>query len=248
MVTFIVKSSKIVVPQYGLGPPEHVAHRLFIPGKPGQAVAIGHLVINGDVVFGIDRGLGAVGHFGDVVSGNQVTTVGIGSRDLRLARLLQLLFNGLVVFFPFLLFLDFRFNGFFLVPVVFIAGGKVTFVAKDYREGAIKKPLTLDGVEFLRRFTMHILPRRFVKIRRFGIYNHTVKRNLKLQFVPEEKPDIDAMIEQQQPPETRMERFERLTGFNPCLCPVCKTGKMVVINVLPRIRSPGWKTRTIKLS
>ncbi|MEN6455275.1 MAG: transposase [Prolixibacteraceae bacterium] len=64
-----------------------------------------------------------------------------------------------------------------------IADGKVTFPAKDYRDRAIKKPVTLNGGEFLRRFTLHILPRRFVKIRRFGIYNHTVTRNLKLQFV-----------------------------------------------------------------
>jgi len=66
-----------------------------------------------------------------------------------------------------------------------IAGGKVTFIAKDYRDRAVKKPVTLDGPEFLRRFTMHILPTRFVKIRRYGIYNHTVKRKLGLQFVPE---------------------------------------------------------------
>lgn len=120
-----------------------------------------------------------------------------------------------------------------------IAGGKVTFLAKDYRDRAVKKPVTLDGVEFLRRFTLHILPRRFVKIRRFGIYNHTVKRNLKLQFVPEEKPDIDTLVKKQQPPETNVERFERLTGVNPCLCPVCKVGKMVVVRELPRIRSPA---------
>ena len=119
-----------------------------------------------------------------------------------------------------------------------IAHGKVTFMAKDYRDRAIKKPVTLDGVEFLRRFTLHILPRRFVKIRRFGIYNHTAKRNLNLQFTTEEKPDIDALIKQQQPPETNVERFERLTGFNPCICPVCKTGRMVIIRELPRIRSP----------
>ena len=77
-----------------------------------------------------------------------------------------------------------------------IADGKVTFIAKDYRDRAVKKPVTLDGVEFLRRFTMHILPGRFVKIRRYGIYNHTVKRNLALQFVPEEKPAIDTLIKQ----------------------------------------------------
>ena len=121
-----------------------------------------------------------------------------------------------------------------------IEGGKVTFIAKDYRDNAAKKPVTLDGVEFLRRFTMHILPRRFVKIRRFGVYNHTTKQNLALQFVPEAKPDIDDVIKRQQPPETNLQRLERLTGINPCICPVCKKGKMVVVKVFPRIRSPGW--------
>lgn len=119
-----------------------------------------------------------------------------------------------------------------------IASGKVTFLAKDYRDGAAKKPVTLDGVEFLRRFTLHILPGRFVKIRRYGIYNHTAKRHLELQFVPEENPDIDALINREKPPETRLQRFERLTGVNPCQCPVCKTGRMVRLRELPRIRAP----------
>ena len=126
-----------------------------------------------------------------------------------------------------------------------IAGDKVTFIAKDYRDNAVKKTLTLDGIEFLRRFTMHILPWQFVKIRRFGIYNHTTKRNLALKFVPEEKPDIDDIIKRKQPPKTNLQRLERLTGINPCICPVCKKGKMILIKILPRIRSPG---RWIELS
>ena len=121
-----------------------------------------------------------------------------------------------------------------------IADGKVTFIAKDYRDRANKKPVTLDGVEFLRRFTMHILPQRFVKIRRFGIYNHTTKRNLELQFVPDKKVYIEKLLKRKQPPETKVERFTRLTGVNPCLCPVCKTAKMLVVRELPRIRSPAW--------
>ena len=128
--------------------------------------------------------------------------------------------------------------------IINIEGGQVTFIAKDYRNNAAKKPVTLDGIEFLRRFTMHILPRRFVKIRRYGIYNHTTRKNLALQFVPEEKPDIDAVINRQQPPETKLQRLERLTGINPCTCPVCKKGKMVIVKVLPRIRSPGWISQT----
>jgi len=121
--------------------------------------------------------------------------------------------------------------------IININNGKVTFIAKDYRDRAIKKPVSLDGMEFLRRFTMHILPRRFVKIRRYGIYNHTLKRNLKLQFVT---PVIDAIIKQQKKPETTMERLKRLTGINPCLCPVCKEGRMLTIRELPRIRAPAW--------
>jgi hypothetical protein len=58
--------------------------------------------------------------------------------------------------------------------------------------------------------------------------------------VPEEKPDIEAVINSQQPSETKLQRIERLTGINPCTCPVCKKGKMVLVKVLPRIRSPGW--------
>lgn len=121
-----------------------------------------------------------------------------------------------------------------------IADGKVTFIAKDYRDRAIKKPVPLDGVEFLRRFTMHILPGRFVKIRRYGIYNHTLKRKLSLQFVEEQKPDIDTLIKQKEPKETNQERFKRLTGVDPCQCPVCKKGTMIAVRELPRIRSPTW--------
>lgn len=121
-----------------------------------------------------------------------------------------------------------------------IADGKVTFVAKNYRDNAAKKPVTLQGVEFLRRFAMHILPKRFVKIRRYGIYNHTTKKSLDLRFIPQEMPDIDTLVKRVQTPETNAERFERLTGINPCRCPDCKTGKMVAIRVLPPIRSPTW--------
>jgi len=119
-----------------------------------------------------------------------------------------------------------------------IENGMVTFIAKDYRDNATKKPVTMDGVEFLRRFCMHILPQQFVKIRRYGIYNHTVKRNLLLQFVPEEKPDIDSFVKKRRQPETNQERFKRLTGVDVCLCPVCKKGRMVRIKELPKIRSP----------
>ncbi|MFV1975533.1 MAG: IS91 family transposase [Candidatus Scalindua sp.] len=119
-----------------------------------------------------------------------------------------------------------------------ISDTHVTFITKDYRDKAIKKPTILEGVEFLRRFCMHILPRRFVKIRRYGIYNHTTKHNLELQFKPEEKADIVG-AEKKPKKETAQERIYRLTGFDVYQCPKCKKGIMHTIRELPRIRSPG---------
>jgi len=111
----------------------------------------------------------------------------------------------------------------------------VTFIAKDYRDRAQNKPVTLTGVEFLHRFCLHILPKRFVKIRRFGIYNHTTKRNLELQFEPDE-----SIIEKEnsRQKETSQERIKRLTGFDIGQCPKCKKGRMIIVRELPRIRSP----------
>ena len=45
----------------------------------------------------------------------------------------------------------------------------VTFDYKDYRgKKGIKKQMVLSHEEFIRRFAMHILPKRFVKIRHYG--------------------------------------------------------------------------------
>ena len=47
-------------------------------------------------------------------------------------------------------------------------GREVTFRWRDYADGNRTKECTLDAVEFLRRFLMHVLPDRFVRIRYFG--------------------------------------------------------------------------------
>ena len=44
----------------------------------------------------------------------------------------------------------------------------VFFRWKDYRHGSQVRTLTLEAEEFLRRFLLHVLPKRFVRIRYFG--------------------------------------------------------------------------------
>lgn len=46
--------------------------------------------------------------------------------------------------------------------------GKVTFRWKDYRHGSRQRTMTLDAVEFLRRFLLHVLPRGFQRVRHYG--------------------------------------------------------------------------------
>ena len=45
----------------------------------------------------------------------------------------------------------------------------VTFYVKDYKEDGKWKENTISGVEFIRRFLMHVPPRRFVRIRHYGL-------------------------------------------------------------------------------
>ena len=45
----------------------------------------------------------------------------------------------------------------------------VTYYVKDYREHGKWKELTISGVEFVRKFFMHVPPKRFVRIRHYGL-------------------------------------------------------------------------------
>ncbi len=56
-------------------------------------------------------------------------------------------------------------------------GGRVTFRGKD-RKGRIA-PVTLDAEEFIRRYLQHVLPRRFVKVRYYGLWASACRGKLK---------------------------------------------------------------------
>jgi hypothetical protein len=51
----------------------------------------------------------------------------------------------------------------------------VTFSYKDNKSGGARKQMTLDVLEFMRRFLLHVLPKRFMKIRHYGILNNRGK-------------------------------------------------------------------------
>lgn len=99
----------------------------------------------------------------------------------------------------------------------------VTIAVKDYKAGNQKGTVTLPGIEFIRRFLMHILPKGFVKIRHYGILaNRNKKTKLllcrKLTNSPTYKPKFEGL--------TTIEIISLLVGCDVTICPVCKRCKL----------------------
>ena len=105
----------------------------------------------------------------------------------------------------------------------------VYFHWKDYADNNQKKIMKLEGVEFLRRFLMHVLPTGFMRIRHFGFLANCVRQvrvKLVLQLLKTTGiiPRITRVIKPREP--------ERLT----CLCPSCHQGNMRSLYQIPSLK------------
>lgn len=103
---------------------------------------------------------------------------------------------------------------------------QVSFRYKDYRDQSKNKVMTLDALEFLRRFSMHILPKGFMRIRHFGILSSS--RKLKTLPVIHEQLHSDYSP----PDKTEKKDWKQISiamGFNPDCCPVCKAQTMITV-------------------
>jgi hypothetical protein len=110
--------------------------------------------------------------------------------------------------------------------LVRLADGQVTFTYKDYSDGDKVKEMTLPVEEFLRRFLLHILPERFVRIRYYGLLStRTREEDLALcrqllGVAKEPTTGEDVTV------ESWRELLSRLTGKDPTLCPHCERGHL----------------------
>jgi hypothetical protein len=114
-----------------------------------------------------------------------------------------------------------------------LENGHVTFEWKDYAHHGRSSIMTLEAVEFMRRFLLHVLPSGFVRIRQFGFLANRVRAQ-KLELcrtllaacqpsIPIDSPDsADTTLNDLQCPR----------------CPICKLGKLILIELLsaePRV-------------
>lgn len=121
--------------------------------------------------------------------------------------------------------------------VVNMEGNQVTFRYQDRSDNDTIKYMTLDAEEFIRRFLMHILPDRFVKVRHYGILSNR-NRHKKL-VVAKTLLGVNDPDTSKDGKETWQDLLTRITGRDPRICPYCGKGRMVLKEVLkPSALSP----------
>jgi hypothetical protein len=121
----------------------------------------------------------------------------------------------------------------------------VSFRWKDYADGNAPRTMTLDGVEFVRRFLQHVLPAGFVRIRHFGFLANRCR--------DDKLARCRALLGQPRPPATPLDEaaLESCAGGeegdgdlgggieSPRSCPACGVGRMRIVEVIPRPRPRG---------
>jgi hypothetical protein len=121
--------------------------------------------------------------------------------------------------------------------LVKLSDGRVTFSYRDRKAGDVKRVMSLPVNEFLYRFSQHILPRGFVKIRHYGIFSTRVKQE-KLALVTKA---LNQAQPQKQEKLTVTEVIFKTTGKDLTRCPCCNEGIMRVIKIIPPPRGSPRK-------
>lgn len=104
---------------------------------------------------------------------------------------------------------------------------RVTFTYKDYSQEGRQREMTLPAQEFIRRFLLHILPDRFVRIRYYGLLaNRHRQRDLeRCRALLGAEPSAAEPAQR----EDWQAVFARVTGQDPTLCPECGHGHLLLV-------------------
>lgn len=108
-------------------------------------------------------------------------------------------------------------------------GANVTFAYKDYADGSRPKTMTLATAEFVRRFSLHVLPERFVKIRHYGLLGNRQKQARlavarKLLGVAPLSPPTESKP---------LPELLRAPLTAPACCPFCQRPGLVKVGAVP---------------
>jgi len=99
----------------------------------------------------------------------------------------------------------------------------VTFAWRDYKDEGRRKTMTLETEEFLRRFCLHLLPERFVKIRHYGLLANRHRQ----ERVAQARALLQAAAPQPELPKPGGTNDEPQV-----VCPHCGSKRVILIEVV----------------
>ena len=102
---------------------------------------------------------------------------------------------------------------------------RVTFRWRDRNDGNQVKLMTLDAVEFCRRFVQHIVPPGLHRIRHYGLLSNGVRRDA--VALCRERLGEPPSPKREAAREPWWELYERVTGRQAPRCPQCGEGRLV---------------------
>ncbi len=114
--------------------------------------------------------------------------------------------------------------------IISLENGKVTFKYKN-RKTKTSETLTLNAVEFIRRFILHFLPKSFVRIRSYGFLANCCKK-AKIKECRKLLGHSEGLPEKIK--KSVQEMMLELTGTDITLCPFCKKGTMHPVMEIPK--------------
>lgn len=111
---------------------------------------------------------------------------------------------------------------------------QVVFEYKDYAAQTDKdkppplKSMTLDAIEFIRRFAQHVLPKGFQKARYFGLYATASRKKIipKIALSLGQSAWNNAL-------RSVCQIIIAMTGQNPNICPCCGAEKLISVIIVP---------------
>jgi hypothetical protein len=116
-----------------------------------------------------------------------------------------------------------------------IENGRVHFRYRDSADGNKRKEMSLDAQEFMRRFLLHVLPQRFVRIRHYGFLGNRFRKakieRLKNVLIPKKENESETKSSSSDKHDWK-ERLKKLTGVDITVCPECKNGCMEEVQVI----------------
>jgi hypothetical protein len=118
--------------------------------------------------------------------------------------------------------------------LVSLEQGQVRFRWRDSKDNNRTKTMTLDAIEFIRRFLLHILPSGFVKIRHFGFLANR-NRSVRLDLC---RRHLEAPVPADAPTGLLTDQQKRAAERR---CPVCQTG---TLHIVERLSAEGLLIRS----